>query len=250
MNKTKTFDEIFRESLKDSLGNIYYLDIDYVEVGGEAYYRLDNSLDYDDKSDLYIKEGDVVGDNLYDVLGLAQPNTIAESYEPSETFENTVASNTVLDLSTLLTPSSISVTYQILTSRYGESEITNNSTLKFVSKLLLVMYQYAPTWERKLGIQATLRSLSEDDLRVGSRIISTHAYNPSDVPEAPNVVDEEIVTVNDQNVNKNKKSKMDAYGMLWTLLTNDVTEDYIRRFKNLFRTVLSNDWYDDAFSTI
>lgn len=49
---------------------------------------------------------------------------------------------------------------------------------------------------------------------------------------------EELAYINNQNVAKNKKSKLEAYGLLTAMLKEDVTESFIRRFDSLFLNIV------------
>lgn len=71
---------------------------------------------------------------------------------------------------------------------------------------------YGPAWERRLEIQDTLRTMSEDELIKGSKQIVNHSYNPSTAPSTSTL--EELTTINEQNTNNYKKGKLDAYAFL------------------------------------
>lgn len=125
--------------------------------------------------------------------------------------------------------------YYLLYARYGNSHIANSDENQFKYKVYSVIFQYGPTWARNLGIQASLRSLTENDLITGSKAISNHGYNPStEIEEGPNPNTGEITTTNEQTKTRYIKSKMDGYAMLVSLLEKDVTEEFINKFKPLF----------------
>lgn len=130
----------------------------------------------------------------------------------------------------------IQTIYYLLSARYGNSTISNFDVNQFKMKLFSIIFQYGPTWEKNLDIQKNLRSLSDKELTEGSKQIFNHSYNPS-APPTTNT-DEELPTINDQNVNKSKRSKLDAYSLLMTTLRRDVTEEFIVKFKNLFLVIV------------
>ena len=108
------------------------------------------------------------------------------------------------------------------------------------------IFQFGPTWEKRLDIQSKLRGMNETDILTGSKQINDHAYNPSTEPSGPNVVNGEITSVNEQSKIKYTKSKVDAYASLYAMLETDVTEDFLGRFKGLFLTIVEPEyplWY-------
>ena len=66
-------------------------------------------------------------------------------------------------------PTSISVAsaqtlYYLLYARYANNPIANLDEEQFKYKLFAVVFQYGPTWEKRLDIQSKLRALSEDEI--------------------------------------------------------------------------------------
>ena len=58
--------------------------------------------------------------------------------------------------------------YYLLYAKYGNSPIANRDVEQFKYKIFSIVYQYGPTWEKKLDIQAKLRAISDDDLLKGT----------------------------------------------------------------------------------
>lgn len=137
----------------------------------------------------------------------------------------------------VLSTSSNTALYYLLYAQYGNSTIANADENQFKYKLLSVIYSFGPSWEKKLNIQKTLRSLTEDELILGSKAIYNHSYNPSTTPSTSSL--EELETINEQNTQNLKRSKLDAYGSLYSLITNDVTTEFIRKFRPLFLQVVA-----------
>lgn len=54
--------------------------------------------------------------------------------------------------------------YYLLYARYGNSPIANYDEEQFKYKIFSVVFQYGPTWEKRLSVQQTLRSMSLSDL--------------------------------------------------------------------------------------
>jgi hypothetical protein len=139
---------------------------------------------------------------------------------------------------------SINTIFYLLCARYGNSHIANSDENQFKLKLFSTIFQYAPYWEKKLDIQSTLRGLTEEQLREGSKQINNHSYNPSTAPTTDTL--DELPTINEQTGTKFKKSRLDAYGILSDLLERDVTEEFIGKFKKLFLYIVEPQlplWY-------
>jgi len=131
-----------------------------------------------------------------------------------------------------LTEDNVRATFYLLFARYGNNPIVNYDETQFKFKLMTVIATYGPVWERKKAIQKSLRDLSEAELLQGAKQIYNHAFNPSTEPTTAEL--EEVTHINDQNTTNNKKSKMEAYSILWANLHVDATDEYINKFKNCF----------------
>ena len=131
-----------------------------------------------------------------------------------------------------LTASNIQATYYLLFARYGNTPIVNYDETQFKMKLMSIICTYGPVWERKKAIQKSLRDLTEAELLQGAKQIYNHAFNPSTEPTTAQL--EELTHINDQNTTNNKKSKMEAYSILWANLHVDATDEYMNKFKNCF----------------
>lgn len=181
------------------------------------------------------------------------------------------------DYGTLGLPKTISdqnaqILYYLLFSRYGNSPIANYDENQFKVKLQAVIWQFGPTWEKRLDIQDKLRKLTDLELSTGTTTtnvstgssegtssdtgstIKNHAFNPGEISSQTTTLNGPELTYIDQqntdkmtgsstvsnNDNRNssqtiKKSKMDAYMQLWELLDNDVTNEFLAKFQKLFK---------------
>lgn len=74
------------------------------------------------------------------------------------------------------------------------------------------------------------------DIYKGSSAIYNSAMNPATTPGTN--TDEELNFINNQNVTKYKKSKLEGLAILSDLLKNDVTEAFLRRFDDFFKTII------------
>lgn len=134
--------------------------------------------------------------------------------------------------------------YYLLVARYANSVIASDDENRFKYQMFSIMFQYGPTWAKELEIQKSLRTLTEDELREGTRSTVNNAMNPSTQPST--IDTEELPYVNQQNVSKVKRSKVDGYALVLSLLKNDVSEEFLRRFQKLFLTVVQPErplWY-------
>ena len=134
-------------------------------------------------------------------------------------------------------PDNVTILYYLLYSRYGNNPIANLDEEQWKFKIFTVIWQYGPSWQKRLDIQAQLRGLSEEDLLKGSKAIYNHAYNPNQAPSTSAL--EEVEYINDQNTTNYKKSKMEAYAQLWELIDTDVTAEFLARFKGCFKTFVA-----------
>lgn len=134
--------------------------------------------------------------------------------------------------------------YYLLYARYGNSTIASSDENQFKYKVFTLIYQYGPTWEKNVEIQKELREMSLDEIMDGGKAIYNHSYNPSTEPSTDTI--DELLTINDQNVTKYKKNKLEAYNFLTTLLQKDVTGYFLDKFKHLFLTIVEPElplWY-------
>ena len=134
---------------------------------------------------------------------------------------------------TSISTASATTLYYLLYARYANNPIANRDPEQFKYKVFALVFQYGPTWEKRLDIQSKLRAITEEDLLKGSKTIYNHAYNPSTAPSTTTL--DELNYINEQNTNAYKKSKMDAYAQLWDLLDTDVTGTFLEKFKGLFK---------------
>lgn len=126
--------------------------------------------------------------------------------------------------------------YYLLYARYGNSTVASSDPNQFKYKLFTIIWQYGPSWAKELEIQGKVRALTDKELEAGSVQIYNNAQNPSVTPSTN--TDEELEFINAQNVTKNKRSKIEGYALVESLLKRDVTEEFLSKFKKLFRTIV------------
>lgn len=213
--------------------------------------------------------------------------TFVQIFENYDTFETAYKASA---LKNAITDNNLEILYYLLYAKYGNNPITNFDENQWKYKVFGVIFQYGPTWEKKLDIQATLRGLTEAQIKTGmARAISNtgtvgntgsntynnltsadtgsdihnHAYNPSTDPTTQTTT--ELNYINEQHVDKFGKTNtmsgsvsntntqtnnlatsdqitkgiLDGYSELWDILVSDVTEDFLAKFKPLFKRFVS-----------
>jgi hypothetical protein len=131
----------------------------------------------------------------------------------------------------------VSTVFYLLYARYGNNPIANLDITQWKFKIFSVIFQYGPTWQKRLEIQAKLRGLTDNEILLGSKAIYNHAFNPSTTPSTGSL--DELTYINDQSTSNYKKSKMDAYMQLWELLRTDITEQFLNQFRKCFKLFVS-----------
>ena len=134
-------------------------------------------------------------------------------------------------------PDNVSIVFYLLYARYGNNPIANLDEFQWKFKIFSIIYQYGPTWEKRLDLQSKIRALTDDELLTGSKAIHNHAFNPSTVPSTSSLT--ELTYINDQQTSSYKKNKLDAYTQQWDMLETDVTEDFLNKFKKCFKNFVS-----------
>lgn len=140
----------------------------------------------------------------------------------------------------------LSLIFYLLYARYGNSSVANSDENQFRYKLFSYIFQYAPTWQKELLIQKDIRSKTIQEFQLGSTNIVNNANNPSGAPTTQTL--EELLYINAQNVSKTQRGIADGYALLLSLLKEDVTEKFVKRFQNLFLTIVAPErplWYEN-----
>lgn len=157
-------------------------------------------------------------------------NTFDQVYP---TADSMIADLTLFDVPKVMTDQDYRLIWTLLESKYGDTPLSSNyNETRWKMKLQIIMWEYGPEWKKKLDIQQKLRTLSDEEILSGSKAIYNHAYNPGGSPDTQSL--EEIQYINDQNTTNYKKSKMDAYTILWGYLNSDMTAKFMDKFKPLF----------------
>ena len=183
----------------------------------------------------------------------------------------------ITDYTTCGIPTTISQTnattlFYLLYGKFGNSPIANLDVTQFKYKLFSIIWQYGPTWEKRLKIQEDLRNdainwsegestssstsasgSNSNTVTYGKKNITNHAYNPETAPgtgtntELAYINEQQVSTDSGQDSNSGSNSQtigtttgktlglLDKYQWVWDLLANDVTAEFLSRFNICFK---------------
>lgn len=151
-------------------------------------------------------------------------------YNKVDTF---VADYNSINLGGLTDPTLVTKLFYLLYAKFGNSPIANLDENQFKYKLFSTVFMYGPAWEKRLDIQNEIRTLKPEELLQGAKAIHNRALNPETDPATADLT--ELTYINEQNTTNYTKSKMDAYGQLWSLISTDVTADFLAKFNDCFK---------------
>ena len=141
---------------------------------------------------------------------------------------------------TYLTDEDLKLIWTLMIGRFADSTIKPYNTFgAFQIRFMSRVWQHAPAWKKELEIQNKLRSMSladNSEIYKGSSAIYNSALNPNTQPGTG--TDNELNFINSQNVTKYKKSKLEGLAILNDMLKRDVTEQFLRRFDDFFKTII------------
>lgn len=138
------------------------------------------------------------------------------------------------------------VFYYLCVGRWGNTEIIvqDSGLARWKARFFSLVFQFGPNWAKQLEIQSKLRDLSEEELMRGGLMVSTNALNPAEKPSGTfdGLDMPKVETIQQQATSQSRRSKLDAYAALSSLLRTDVTESFLIRFDSLFKSIYNNDW--------
>lgn len=146
------------------------------------------------------------------------------------------------DIPLKLKTETINTLYYLLYARYGNSHAASSDENQFKYQVASCIFMYGPTWEKRLEVQDSLRKLTLDELKVGSKDIYNTALNPGTQVGTGTSTITELPGINSQNTTNRRKSTMEAYANLLDLLETDVTKDFLDKFSNFFIKILEPDY--------
>ena len=175
------------------------------------------------------------------LYGNFRTRTFSEIWDNADDFVTDYENN---GLPVTIPSSRVNTLYYLLYSKFANSHIASSDEERFQYSVFRIIWEFGPAWDKKIALQEKLRSLTEDELIEGSKQIYNNASNPAAQPGT--FSDEELQYINNQNVSKNKKGKLEAYSLLLDLLEDDVTEAFLNKFNKLFISIVQPElplWY-------
>lgn len=157
-------------------------------------------------------------------------------FPDTDTFVSEVRAS---DLS-ILEEKDLNIIYALLYARYGNSTIASDDENQFKYAVYSTIFMYGPTWAKRLEVQEVLRNMSIEELQLGGKAIYNTALNPGGPPSTQSI--EELTYINQQNTTNYRKSKLEAYSLLVSLLETDITKAFIDKFSKLFITIVQPDY--------
>lgn len=156
--------------------------------------------------------------------------TFTDIFPTYESFEEEVENSKIQIMDV-----NLELTYYLLYARYGNSTIATLDETQWKYRLFSKIFQYGPTWAKRLSLQEELRGMSLEQMAVGTLAVHNHASNPGVEPSTTAL--EQLLYIDGQNTTQYKKGKSEALAICMSLLEEDVTESYVRRFQDLFITI-------------
>lgn len=135
--------------------------------------------------------------------------------------------------------------YFLLLGRYANSSIAASDINRFKLQLFGIVFEHGGTWNKKVNLQEKIRAIDEEEAREGTRRIDNSAYNPALTNTSTESLDA-LPYINQQLSQGQKKGKLETYAQIYTLLEDDITENFISQFRKLFLwfvTPQTNLWY-------
>lgn len=171
----------------------------------------------------------ILNDRLY---GSYLNMTFSDVYSSFDEFKEDAEGMAAKLIPVDFTNDSLEILYYLLLAKYGNNSIASSDVNRFKLHLFSIIYQYGGSWQKKVALQTKIRQMKEEDTQIGSREISNHAYNPATPASTAGL--EDLQYIDQQSSRGHKKSLLEAYAEVSALIEEDITENFIERFKSLF----------------
>ena len=122
--------------------------------------------------------------------------------------------------------------YYLLWARYASSHIRSDYPQQWKMKIMMTVFEYGPTWSKRLEIQDKVRNLSDEEIQKGTIMTYNSAMNPDGAPTTDTW--DTLKGINSQNKNLYQRGKLDSYAYIDQILRTDVTREFIEKFKKFF----------------
>lgn len=137
----------------------------------------------------------------------------------------------------MATNGTMTTLYYLLWARYASSHIRSDYPQQWKMKLMMTVFEYGPTWSKRLEIQEKVRNMSDDEIQKGTIITYNTAMNPDGAPTTETW--ETLKGINSQNKNLYQRGKLDSYAYIDQILKTDATREFVEKFKKFFDIMAS-----------
>ena len=137
----------------------------------------------------------------------------------------------------MATKGTMTTLYYLLWARYASSHIRSDYPQQWKMKIMMTVFEYGPTWSKRLEIQEKVRNMSDDEIQKGTIMTYNSAMNPDGAPTTETW--ETLKGINSQNKNLYQRGKLDSYAYIDQILRTDVTREFIEKFKKFFDIMAS-----------
>lgn len=132
----------------------------------------------------------------------------------------------------MATNGTMTTLYYLLWARYASSHIRSDYPQQWKMKVMMTVFEYGPTWSKRLEIQEKVRNMSDDEIQKSTIMTYNSAMNPDGAPTTDTW--DTLKGINSQNKNLYQRGKLDSYAYIDQILKTDVTRDFIEKFKKFF----------------
>ena len=137
----------------------------------------------------------------------------------------------------MATKGTMTTLYYLLWARYASSHIRSDYPQQWKMKIMMTVFEYGPTWSKRLEIQEKVRNMSDDEIQKGTIMTYNSAMNPDCAPTTETW--ETLKGINSQNKNLYQRGKLDSYAYIDQILKTDVTREFVEKFKKFFDIMAS-----------
>ena len=137
----------------------------------------------------------------------------------------------------MATKGTMTTLYYLLWARYASSHIRSDYPQQWKMKIMMTVFEYGPTWSKRLEIQDKVRNLSDEEIQKGTIMTYNTAMNPDGAPTTETW--DTLQGINSQNKTLQQRGKLDSYAYIDQILRTDVTREFIEKFKKFFDIMAS-----------
>mgnify|MGYP004563384929 CR=1 FL=1 len=122
----------------------------------------------------------------------------------------------------------------LLYARYGNKHFANMDINQSKYKIFTTAWMYGPSWAKELDLQQQLRNLTSEQLSEGNVQLNNTVLNEGTTVNDPKQL---LARLNDQRASITQRGSVEQINSVLMLLKDDVTENFLDRFKPIFAIV-------------